>query len=73
MEKMEIIRFINCATTQYGLIYLSSLIRTLPSAQESDLLGSCEFVGYTTGMEFHHSPKILSLFNTVVSKADHGV
>jgi len=37
---------------------ISSLIRTLPSAQESHLLGSCEFVGFTTGMEFHQSPKI---------------
>ena len=37
---------------------LPSLIRTVPSAQESNLLGSCEFVGFTTGMEFHHSPKI---------------
>ena len=44
----------------YFTHFISSLIRTLPSVQESHLLGSDEeFADFTAGMEFHQSLKFL--------------
>ena len=50
-----------------GHVFISSLIRTLPSVQESHLFGSFEFADFTAGMESHHSPKAQKRYNIFAS------
>lgn len=47
-------------------LFLSFLIQTVLSVQESHLLGTCVFADFTAGMELHHSPKIFNCISASI-------